>query len=365
MATLKIWDAIVLGAGPAGAIAAHVLASRGRDVLLIDKQNFPRAKVCGCCLNVSALKTLAACGLGELPAQLGARPLQELRVFIDGSEHTLPLIGNVSLSREAFDAALVQSAIEAGATFLNETAISSLRSLSFLPNARQIQLRTPDGIIEAQARVVLAATGLNSTYLDEEIPTHVAPDSHMGVGATFVEDSDFFTPGTVFMSCCAEGYVGLVRLEDNRLNVAAALDAAFLREFSTPGEAVANVLKRAGVPATIALHSARWHGTPLLTRRREHVSAQRILVIGDAAGYVEPFTGEGMAWAMRSGMLAAELICEQRDGVEDAWERLHEENIQSQQKSCKLVARLLRTPRLSAAALGLLENFPALTRLFM
>lgn len=344
----KPWDAVVIGAGPAGSIAAHVLASHGREVLLLDKQKFPRPKVCGCCLNASALKTLDSCGLGLSALGTQHSALNELRVFIDCGEYALPLNGNVCVSREALDAALVRHAVSAGAVFLAETNIQTLSQLKF-----------------KNAPIVVAASGLNSTYLDEYLPAKIAADSHLGVGATFDDESKFFTPHTVFMACCVEGYCGLVRLEDNRLNVAAALDANFLRDFNSPGEAAANILRRAGLQVPAALRSARWHGTPLLTRRRERVSAPRLLAIGDAAGYVEPFTGEGMAWAMRSGLLAAKLICSNQADLECAWQSLHDDFIRSQQLSCKLAARLLRTPRLSAAALGLLEKFPALTRLFM
>src|SRR3712207_1674364 len=69
------WDALVVGAGPAGALAAHQLAAAGRHVLLVDRQAFPRPKVCGACVNLRALDALRAAGLDHVAAGLGGLPL--------------------------------------------------------------------------------------------------------------------------------------------------------------------------------------------------------------------------------------------------------------------------------------------------
>src|SRR5262249_46303070 len=114
----RCWEVVIIGAGPAGAMAAHQLAWMGKSVLLVDKAVFPRWKVCGCCLNTRALATLRATGLGPLTARCGAVPLQNLELAARNRRALLPLAGGVALSREAFDAALVRAAIEAGAAFL-------------------------------------------------------------------------------------------------------------------------------------------------------------------------------------------------------------------------------------------------------
>src|SRR5260370_12473887 len=75
----RSWEVVIIGAGPAGAIAAHQLARLGKSVLLVDKVLFPRWKVCGCCLNAGALATLHAADLGRLAAQCRAVPLQNLQ----------------------------------------------------------------------------------------------------------------------------------------------------------------------------------------------------------------------------------------------------------------------------------------------
>src|SRR5262249_23420797 len=115
------WDVLVVGAGPAGALAAHGLARRGLAVLLVDKAGFPRWKVCGGSLHVAALATLEQAGLGELVGQSGAVSLADVRVAAGRRHAILPLPGGAALSREALDAALVRAALAVGSHFLPET----------------------------------------------------------------------------------------------------------------------------------------------------------------------------------------------------------------------------------------------------
>lgn len=73
------------------------------------------------------------------------------------------------------------------------------------------------------------------------------------------------------------------------------------------GRAAARLVREAGWPAPELFAELSWRGTPALTRRRTRISEERVFVLGDAAGYVEPFTGEGMAWALASGAAVAPL----------------------------------------------------------
>ncbi|HEY8505926.1 MAG TPA: FAD-dependent oxidoreductase, partial [Gemmataceae bacterium] len=117
----RAWDVLVAGAGPAGALAARQLARRGRAVLLVEKQDLPRAKVCGACLNRNALAVLQRAGLGDLVFSLGGVPLTGLRLAGWGRAVRLPLPEGRGLSRRALDAALVGAACEAGARLLPRT----------------------------------------------------------------------------------------------------------------------------------------------------------------------------------------------------------------------------------------------------
>jgi flavin-dependent dehydrogenase len=124
----QLWHAVVVGAGPAGSVAARELARCGRAVLLIDKSAFPRGKVCGCCLSGVALETLRSIGLGHVPAEQGAIPLKNINLAAGKSSAKLNLGRGVSLSRHRLDAALVEQAIAAGAHFLPETPVTRVWS---------------------------------------------------------------------------------------------------------------------------------------------------------------------------------------------------------------------------------------------
>ena len=76
------WDVVVVGAGPAGSMAALEIARRGPSVLLVDKARFPRYKVCGCCLNGRTLSLLGLAGLGGLVEQCGGSPLRSFELAV-------------------------------------------------------------------------------------------------------------------------------------------------------------------------------------------------------------------------------------------------------------------------------------------
>ncbi len=334
------WDAIVVGAGPAGSIAARELARRGRSVLLLDKVTFPRPKVCGCCLNVAALAALRSVGLSDLPARCGAVPLRGVKLAVGGRMADVRLPGGVALSREAFDAALVQEAIAAGVTFQPGVIV-------------QPGQLTP--------RVLIVANGLSSQLVPER--PRVADNSRIGAGVIADEAPSFYDPGRIFMAVGRGGYVGLVRLEDSRLDIAAAFDPSFIRQALGLGQAASRILHEAGFPTIANLEALPWRGTPMLTRTARQVAGERWFAIGDAAGYVEPFTGEGMAWALASGAAVAPIAAHEWSPASAvAWKQTHARLIRRRQRLCRVVARVLRSPMLSRWVVRVLAMAPALSR---
>jgi 2-polyprenyl-6-methoxyphenol hydroxylase-like FAD-dependent oxidoreductase len=173
------------------------------------------------------------------------------------------------------------------------------------------------------------------------------------------------------MACGRSGYVGATvveggRVEGCRVEVAAAVDPHALSNARCPGALVHRILREAGFPSWPDLEAAAWRGTPPLTRRTSPLAGRRWLLIGDAAGYVEPFTGEGIGWAMHSGAMAADLLGDSRDAGSDEilerWARLYQRTLASHQRSCRVISQLLRVKPLRQLAVWSLRRAPSISR---
>lgn len=356
------WDVVVIGAGPAGALAARECARQGVSVLLIDKASFPRYKVCGCCINRRALDALGRVGLGQLVADAGGGSLHSFDVAVDGRRADLPLPEYRALSRAQFDAALVREAVLAGAQFLPETS-AILAGVS--ADARSIQLKAGETATEVSARVALIASGLAGRLLaNDDVAYAVDARSRVGAGALGVVAESDYAEGVIYMAVGKRGYVGLCRVEGGQADLGAALDASFVREVGGLSLAAAYIIDEAGLTVPDGIHELGWRGTPALTRTPSRLSAHRALVLGDAAGYVEPFTGEGIGWALASAVAVAPIACR---GVQDfssrterAWVREHRDIVRRRQLFCRVVAATLRRPRATRAIVAAVSMFPSM-----
>ena len=262
----RVWDAIVLGAGPAGAIAARQLAASGARILLVEKKAFPRGKVCGACLNESALGVLESVGLSDRIAALGGTRLDAFQLGFRGRAMRLALPAGMALSRARFDAALVDAAVASGAAFLPESQglVGPVQA-----DVRRVVLVQADRSITATARVVLIATGLGQAPFqgDRGVRSHAWGRSRVGAGCSVIDYPDFYQEPMIFMAVGRRGYVGLVRVEGDQLNVAAAFARELIKDCGSPGAAARRILAEAGFPSIPALASASWQGTVPLTRR--------------------------------------------------------------------------------------------------
>jgi menaquinone-9 beta-reductase len=364
------WDVVVVGAGPAGSLAAQQLARNGLRTLLVEAKRFPRLKVCGGCLNQRALAALAHLGMGNLVAGAGALPLAELRIVVKQREVTMSLPRGAALTREALDHALVNAACEAGVHFLSETL--AVVDPDDTDSLRQITLRHADGSGKLRAKVVVCADGISRSSVRHlpELAARVAAGTHLGVGAVLEMDRlspaarERFVAGRVVMHIGDGGYVGVTVGEQGKTIVAAALAPGFLKSHHTAEAAVGAVLARSGLPLLGDTSGVIWQGTPALTSRARRVAAEGLFVIGDSAGYVEPFTGEGIAWAAESAAVATPFIVRACAGwnpqLATAWEASYRARIRSRQFACQMLAALLRRPWAVSLALGLVGSYPTL-----
>jgi flavin-dependent dehydrogenase len=365
------WDAIVVGAGPAGSLAACLLAREGLKVLLVERQHLPRAKVCGGCVNAHALASLDRAGLGERVRALGARPVQALRLHHRGRMAAIGLPPGLAVSRRALDDALAAAAVEAGAALITDTmALVAPDDGQRREDGRRLvslqQRHGPCAI--AAARVIVAADGLAHSALREcaALESRVSPASRIGIGGEAGPGAVKIEPGAITMAVARHGYVGAVAIEGGRVNIAAAVDPGFLKSQPSAARAVRALLAEAGVACSPALDGVDWMGTIPLTRGLDRPAARGVLVVGDAAGYVEPFTGEGMAWAFAGAEAVVPFVTRavrsDDPAIEDEWARAYANTIGRDQRWCRAVTRVLRMPAAVTPLVALLRRRPGLAR---
>jgi 2-polyprenyl-6-methoxyphenol hydroxylase-like FAD-dependent oxidoreductase len=354
-----VCDVAIIGAGPSGSLLSLVLARSGLSVALLDQGEFPRRKVCGGCLNGRAMTALAACGLGDLLERLGARPVTQVQLCVGRQRAALPLPATRSVSRTALDAALIEEAQAAGVAFFSGTRASlgavsgGYRRLEY--GSRQ-EPTDAGRTLPLGAKIVVLAHGLK----DGAIAKH----SRLGAGTLLTQVPQQLSEDRLLMVIGRGGYVGGVRVEGGQYDLAAALDVAFLKAHGSLALAVSDLFQQGGFGVVPEMVAADWRGTPLLTRRRQAIAGQRWFAVGDAAGYVEPFTGEGMAWAMGGALALAPLVQSSvvawDDGAVTAWSQLHRRVIVGRQWPCRILSQVLRSPLLSRGLIGGLHCFPSL-----
>lgn len=348
------WDAVVIGAGPAGSVAATGLARAGLRTLVVDRVALPRAKVCGCCLSPSAVHTLR--GLGLEGALRGASPLSSIRLKAGEREARFRIGDHVCVDREVFDTELAEAARDARAELL-WPASARVR------DDGSVRLETPSGAVSLRASAVVVADGLGGSSLrgSDSTAWRVRPGSRIGAGAMLDRAPVTLAQSEIVMICDRVGYIGFVRLPDGRVDAAAAFESEAMRAAGGPARLAGEILSRAGGDADAVLH-ATWRGTAALTRARAGVECGRTLVVGDAAGYVEPFTGEGMTWAIESGAAVVPHVLAIVRGTyrSGSWARARATLLGKRHLRCDIVAGLLRSPWAVGVAVRIGSAWPAL-----
>lgn len=310
--TATSFDAVVVGAGPAGSAAATALSLRGHAVLLVEKDEFPRDKVCGEFLSAEAQTALE--GLGVTAAIAGCAPEQIRR----GSVH--PPAGEavpfdlprpaLGISRRVLDDLLARRSAEAGAEVRFRHRVVSLAG--DLASGLRLRVAGPEAEADVSARSVIGAWG-RWNALDRALERGFERRRHayLGWSRDFAGDTAFLR-GRVHLYIFPGGYCGLSRVENGEVNLAGVISESAYRKLDGGWEAVVR-LARSGNRA-LAADLDRMSPGPrgFLGVGPVHFTAKPpvegdILMVGDAAGVIDPFSGQGQAAALHSGLLAAEV----------------------------------------------------------
>ncbi|HEY0793655.1 MAG TPA: FAD-dependent monooxygenase [Chthoniobacterales bacterium] len=340
---MRKYDVIVVGAGPAGTTAAALTAQAGLRTLIIERSHFPRAKVCGDCVNPGCWEVFAELDVSAKVAALSHAALRwvdfvpmsgrRIRVHLPGSHRV-----EVGLPRQWLDAALLERATALGAEVWFGEPVQEVR-----PGWEVV---TATG--RAAGRFLVAADGRNSTVarlLREAPPVRperVALQTHFEAVST----------PHVALELHPEGYLGLASVGPATINLclvarprnAAALKAKASTRFRlAPGHA--------------------WRSVAPLSRAPIWSRHERLLYVGDAGHVVEPLTGEGIYYALKTGSIAAEAIHRvvRSGGSLTAWyasrtQRLYRNRLWVNQ----LARQAVLHPRVATRGLEMARYWPAL-----
>ena len=323
------FDAVVVGAGPAGSTVAIQLARAGWSVALVERQLFPRRKVCGECIAASNLPLLEALGIGKAFDVLAGPALREVTLMrgddavpaaLPAADHDRHLWGR-ALGRETLDSLLLEQAQTAGAVVFQPCAVQAILGT---PGAWQCEVR----MLECAALLRLRATVMVDAHGSwEDLPSY-RPRRRQARSAAdlFAFKANFsasrLSEGQISVLALDGGYGGMVVAEQGITTLACCIRRDRLSELRSgaPGlsasDAVEAWLKRECAGVRQALHGAQrdgpWLASGPLDPGVRVDTPDGIFRVGNAAGEAHPILGEGMSMALQSAALLCSHLLGQR-----------------------------------------------------
>ena len=221
-----IYDALIIGGGPAGTTSSILLARAGWKVVLLEKVRFPRAKVCGEFISAGTLPLLDLLGIGESFRRAAGTPAREVGVFAGRHQITAPMPAEPTasfgkaISRELLDSLLMESARRSGVTILQPCTAKSLRRENWLYTCEAI---CDDRDQTLQSPIVIAAHGSWETgSLPTQAARHSTHDSGMlAFKARFSEGK--LRPGLMSLLAFPDGYGGLVHTDGDETSLSCCI----------------------------------------------------------------------------------------------------------------------------------------------
>ena len=281
-------DVVIVGAAPAGSLAALVLARAGHRVALLDRAAFPRIKICGNCINPAAWDIWERLGLSDSYSSLPHHEITGFDIHVEGRtlyQHDFPERGPRAIPRDVLDDWLCREAQSAGAEFFPETTVTGV-------DPRTGTVQTTRG--EFTGQLVFGADGRNSLVARQSRLMPPPRRCHRIAWQTSIP----VPPGLddhAHMHVFEEGYFGFCRTSPTRAVISMVLDS---RRTQDP-----LLLVRRFFPH---FEQQEWLRMNPITRAPARTGSDRVWLLGDAARVVEPFTGEGILFALSTGLLAAE-----------------------------------------------------------
>lgn len=379
------FDAVIAGAGPAGSSAAIFLAQAGWRVALIEKQNFPRRKVCGDCLSASNLPLLETLGVADAFAALAGPKLRTV-ALMHGTDSVVaklpPAYGAMSrwgraLGREKLDSLLLSQARLAGVQVMQPWALQRFEGD---PGNWNCEVRAIDtrAVLTLRAPVAIDAHGSWGQLPSERMEQPAKVSDLLAFKANF--SGAFLTKGLLPVLSFKGGYGGMVMADQGVLTLACCIrrDRLAALRLASPGLSAGEVLEVMlkqeckGVEVTLrtALRLGQWLASGPLAPGIRLRSEDSIFRIGNAAAEAHPIIGEGMSMAMQSAWLLSKQLTggvrpslsnvEWQLAVGKGYTRDWNRQFAGRLRLASALAHVAMRPRLAAPLMSLIRLWPGL-----
>jgi menaquinone-9 beta-reductase len=370
-------DVVVVGGGPAGAAAAARLAGRGFETVLVDRASFPRDKVCGDFVGPMALAELADLGVAQLEAFGATAAMATLALHVDSDPAALlgipqvdgiPGYGRV-IPRLQLDAWIVDAARRAGATVLEGRKAETVRQA---PDAVIVAGDGASGPWQLRARLLLGADGSNSMVA--RTLRGGAPPSRDRITAVRAYFDDVEGPdgqGDIwFRGDTFPGYHWLFPAAGGSANLGVGM---LVSTYPRPARNLRDMLERLiaeDASMRRRLRNARMRGRvlghPLTTYDpRLPLIGDRVMLLGDAAGLINPLNGEGIQYALHSARWAADVAADRLDSDRldaaalEGYQQRVQQTLRTDMALSRLIVQLFRNRNLNQVWLGALRSIAA------
>ncbi len=367
------YDIVIAGAGPAGSATAIRLALAGLKVAIVEKAVFPRPKLCGEFISPECIEHFEE--LGVVPSLSDSvdidrtvfytRGGRSLTVESDWFGMARPAIG---LSRAALDERLLKRAVELGVDLL----IGTVNGVLYGENGSVAGIRLKH--IDGQPDGIHAGLTIDATGRTQAVVRHIADRGERGRPGQVAFKSHFegvsLEPGACEIYSYRGGYGGCSRVENDKFNLCFIADARDTRERGSDGDRMLREVVFSNRRAKLVLgHAERatdWIAVPVdRFGRHDPAPARGLIAVGDAASFIDPFTGSGILLALQSTKVATDAVIalhEEAGAISAAYKDAYSRQFDSRFRISSLIRRAAFIPAVADATIACLSMSRRLTR---
>lgn len=353
---------LILGGGLAGLTAAIHLSKVGHNVTVVEKNQYPKHKVCGEYISNEVVNYFKWLGLENVLEQSHA--INTFRLELDESnfsEVNLPL-GGFGISRYLLDDLLYQRAKSQNCKFIHE----NVSSVEFKNDLFKITLSSG---LEIETQVAIGSFGKRSS-LDVHLkrPFIQKKSQWLAVKAHYQGD---FTDNLVGLFPFSGGYCGVSKVEDDKINICYIVQTEVFKKFKNIPDFTENILFENDGLKAVLKNTVSIFENPITISQisfdRKNSVENHIIMIGDSAGLIHPLCGNGMAMAIHSAKIASELVDESlhsksfsRKNLEDKYQKKWNKTFKNRLSMGRILASLLLNPFLTKTSLKTVAKSPSL-----